>query len=185
MSKNRIVVLAAALTLTGIGGFAAPAKISISVDQPGHKIAPTLWGIFFEDINLSADGGLYPELVRNRSFEDADTPESWRFTSVSGNNAAKLASSARDGKSGDIIVKIVNTAATATESEIEFSGAGKLAAEATAVVLTSDKPTDENSLAQPEKVSPKSETWTVAGKGVTHVFPANSFTVLRIHAQTN
>jgi hypothetical protein len=54
---------------------AQPAKITVAVDQPGHKISPTLWGIFFEDINLSADGGLYPELVRNRSFEDSDTPE--------------------------------------------------------------------------------------------------------------
>jgi len=56
---------------------AAPAKLTVQVDQPGHKIAPTLWGIFFEDINLSADGGLYPELVRNRSFEDSEKPEHW------------------------------------------------------------------------------------------------------------
>jgi alpha-L-arabinofuranosidase len=69
-------VLAAALTMN-----AQPAKISVAVDQPGHAISPTLWGIFFEDINLSADGGIYPELVRNRSFEDAATPENWKFTS--------------------------------------------------------------------------------------------------------
>ncbi|MFO1514345.1 MAG: alpha-L-arabinofuranosidase C-terminal domain-containing protein [Verrucomicrobiota bacterium] len=56
------------------------ATIDIQVDKPGHKIAPTLWGIFFEDINLSADGGIYPELVRNRSFEDADKPENWKLT---------------------------------------------------------------------------------------------------------
>ena len=49
------------------------AKITVEVKQPGHMISPLLFGIFFEDINLSADGGIYPELVRNRSFEDADT----------------------------------------------------------------------------------------------------------------
>jgi alpha-L-arabinofuranosidase len=59
---------------------AQPAKISVAVDQPGHKISPTLWGIFFEDINLSADGGIYPELVRNRSFEDTNTPADWTIT---------------------------------------------------------------------------------------------------------
>jgi hypothetical protein len=59
---------------------AQPAKISVAVDQPGHKISPMLWGIFFEDINLSADGGIYPELVRNRSFEDSDQPENWDLT---------------------------------------------------------------------------------------------------------
>ncbi len=61
---------------------AQPARITVDAAQPGHAIAPTLWGIFFEDINMSTDGGIYPELVRNRSFEDADTPENWKFASV-------------------------------------------------------------------------------------------------------
>src|SRR5674476_1298706 len=73
---------AAAVLATAISTNAQPAKISVAVDQPGHKISPTLWGIFFEDINLSADGGIYPELVRNLSFEDADTPENWKFASI-------------------------------------------------------------------------------------------------------
>jgi len=33
------------------------------------EIQPTMWGVFFEDINLGADGGIYAELVKNRSFE--------------------------------------------------------------------------------------------------------------------
>jgi len=37
--------------------------------QRGKKISPDLFGLFFEDINYSADGGLYAELVQNRSFE--------------------------------------------------------------------------------------------------------------------
>ena len=45
----------------------------ISVDLRRTKnISPLLWGIFFEDINYSADGGLYAELVRNRDFEFND-----------------------------------------------------------------------------------------------------------------
>ena len=35
----------------------------------GKKISPDLFGLFFEDINYAADGGLYAELVQNRSFE--------------------------------------------------------------------------------------------------------------------
>jgi len=61
---------------------AQPAKITVDVAHPSHAIPPTLWGIFFEDINMSTDGGIYPELVRNRSFEDADTPENWRFANI-------------------------------------------------------------------------------------------------------
>jgi alpha-L-arabinofuranosidase len=66
------------------------AKITVDVNKPGHKIAPTLFGIFFEDINLSADGGIYPELVRNRSFEDSDTLQYWKFVSIGGNSAASI-----------------------------------------------------------------------------------------------
>ena len=68
------LLFAAAVTVS-----AEPAKITIDASKPGHQVSPTLWGIFFEDINLSADGGIYPELVRNRSFEDADKPESWKL----------------------------------------------------------------------------------------------------------
>jgi len=70
----------ASVLLSLISTNAQPATISVAVDRPGHTIAPTLWGIFFEDINLSADGGLYPELVRNRSFEDSDKPSDWKIT---------------------------------------------------------------------------------------------------------
>jgi alpha-L-arabinofuranosidase len=58
---------------------ATAATVDVQVDQPGHRVPPTLWGIFFEDINLSADGGIYPELVRNRSFNESDNPDYWRL----------------------------------------------------------------------------------------------------------
>jgi alpha-L-arabinofuranosidase len=59
----------------------ATASITVEADKLGHAISPTLYGIFFEDINCSADGGLYAELVRNRSFEDAATAEHWSVVS--------------------------------------------------------------------------------------------------------
>lgn len=43
--------------------------VSVHLDRPGKPISPDLVGIFFEDINYAADGGLYAELVQNRSFE--------------------------------------------------------------------------------------------------------------------
>ncbi len=51
--------------------------IQIEVDKPTTKIQPTMWGIFFEDINFAADGGLYAELVKNRSFEFAKPQMGW------------------------------------------------------------------------------------------------------------
>lgn len=68
----------------------AEAKITVDVNKPGHTISPTLFGIFFEDINLSADGGIYPELVRNRSFEDADTLQNWKFFSADNKSTASI-----------------------------------------------------------------------------------------------
>ena len=43
--------------------------ITVYADKPGSSIQPTMWGIFFEDINFAADGGIYAEMVKNRSFE--------------------------------------------------------------------------------------------------------------------
>jgi alpha-L-arabinofuranosidase len=48
---------------------AADTSVRISVDASGKAISPDLFGIFFEDLNYAADGGLYPERVQNRSFE--------------------------------------------------------------------------------------------------------------------
>jgi len=79
---------AAAVLGSAISINAQPAKITVDAAHPGHPIPTTLWGIFFEDINMSSDGGIYPELVRNRSFEDADTLENWKFATVGGSKSA-------------------------------------------------------------------------------------------------
>src|SRR5215210_6436416 len=52
--------------------------ITVQVDKPGAAISPTLFGLFFEDINFGADGGLYPERVKNRSFEFPDPLMGWK-----------------------------------------------------------------------------------------------------------
>lgn len=44
-------------------------QFDINTSKLGAPIQPTMYGIFFEDINYAADGGLYGELVKNRSFE--------------------------------------------------------------------------------------------------------------------
>lgn len=52
--------------------FCAAAQVNemkLDVRRPGAEIASTMYGIFIEDINFAADGGLYAELIKNRSFE--------------------------------------------------------------------------------------------------------------------
>jgi len=71
---------------------ATSAKITVDAAQPGLAVSPYLYGIFLEDINLSADGGLYAELVRNRSFEDSERPEHW---ASSGDSSAEVSTDRR------------------------------------------------------------------------------------------
>lgn len=52
--------------------------VTVQIDRPGAAISPSLFGLFFEDINFGADGGLYPERVKNRSFEFPDPMMGWK-----------------------------------------------------------------------------------------------------------
>jgi alpha-L-arabinofuranosidase len=91
MNQKKIFISRLILLFLVLGNTVqAQTKITVDVNKPGHAISPTLFGIFFEDINLSADGGLYPEMVRNRSFEDADTLQNWKFISSNSKSLAKI-----------------------------------------------------------------------------------------------
>ncbi len=56
----------------------AQVDIQVNLSRKGIEISPTLYGIFYEDINFASDGGLYAELIRNRSMEyNKEKPEHW------------------------------------------------------------------------------------------------------------
>lgn len=74
--KNRNLLIAiAAFCLLFSEKLAAQSASTLVVkaNESIAEIQPTMWGLFFEDINMGADGGIYAELVKNRSFE-FDTP---------------------------------------------------------------------------------------------------------------
>ncbi|MFC6103315.1 alpha-L-arabinofuranosidase C-terminal domain-containing protein [Olivibacter domesticus] len=76
MKRNVLVALIVAFTLS----LNAQVKktFSIQADKPTAKVSPNMWGVFFEDINLGADGGIYAELIKNRSFEFAQPLMGWK-----------------------------------------------------------------------------------------------------------
>src|SRR5665647_1449133 len=74
MKTKRLLIIFAILPLCA---FAQQSRLTLNLNNKGIAISPTHYGLFFEDINHAADGGLYAELIRNRSFEDAATPENW------------------------------------------------------------------------------------------------------------
>jgi alpha-L-arabinofuranosidase len=58
--------------------------LNIAADQPLHEVSPNLYGVFFEDINYAGDGGLYGELLQNRSFEFGTPLFSWTTVTQGG-----------------------------------------------------------------------------------------------------
>src|SRR5262245_32329220 len=88
MSRSRVLVavlVAGTLFTAPAAGHAAVQDYTITVDVNAHgaDISDTMYGVFFEDINRAADGGLYAELVQNRSFE-YDTADNAAFTPLTG-----------------------------------------------------------------------------------------------------
>ena len=78
MTRNRLILLASALLL-GLAASAQTHRMDIDLKKVGAPVQPTMYGIFFEDINYAADGGLYAELVKNRSFEFPNDPlQGWK-----------------------------------------------------------------------------------------------------------
>ena len=61
-----------------IAAAAQTSTLDIDLKKPGAPVPETMYGIFFEDINFAADGGLYAELVKNRSFEFPDALQGWK-----------------------------------------------------------------------------------------------------------
>jgi alpha-L-arabinofuranosidase len=73
MSATRVVRfgLFAVLCSLSVGAVADtdPITFQVNVSDAGKPISPELMGVFFEDLNHAGDGGLYAELIQNRSFE--------------------------------------------------------------------------------------------------------------------
>jgi alpha-N-arabinofuranosidase len=79
----------------------------------------------------------------------------------------------------EVIVKVVNAAFAPQKVELKLAGAKDIEPQATRIVLTSENSDDENSLDQPLKVAPITETFAGAGTNNSLALPANSVTVLR------
>jgi alpha-N-arabinofuranosidase len=81
MITNKIAIIIFSLAVSfSLNLFAQkPQPIIVDADNPKAEINPTMWGIFFEDINFAADGGIYAELVKNRSFEFYRPRTGWKI----------------------------------------------------------------------------------------------------------
>ena len=78
MKMLKSLIFASVFILLASTRSQAQVVVNVDASHPGAQVSPRLYGIFFEEINHAGDGGLYAELVQNRSFEDdAERPVHW------------------------------------------------------------------------------------------------------------
>ena len=67
--KKYLLIFVLACFSTSIFAQQQNYELVVNVNKVGAKVQPYMYGLFFEDINFGADGGLYAELIKNRSFD--------------------------------------------------------------------------------------------------------------------
>ncbi|MCM3634243.1 DUF1080 domain-containing protein [Paenibacillus camelliae] len=97
-------------------------EINVDADRPQHEISPTMFGLFYEDINYAADGGLYGELIHNRSFEFNTPFYGWVLEEFGGGKGTIQASS--DMPLNDKNHKYIEVTATEAGDGVGISNAG-------------------------------------------------------------
>lgn len=75
--KFAVSLLGITLGMCSCGDVEPKEELVINLQEKGATVSPTMYGIFFEEINHAGDGGLYAELVKNRSFEELEMPEGY------------------------------------------------------------------------------------------------------------
>jgi alpha-N-arabinofuranosidase len=114
-----------------------------------------------QDIRGYLDG----KLILNQKYPAAKT-----LFAVAGLNKTK----------DEVILKVVNAAPIAQETDIHLAGVNNVQPLGTAIVLTADESAAENTLDNPTKVAPITQQFQNAGKDFSHSFPASSVSVLRL-----
>ncbi|MET8771947.1 alpha-L-arabinofuranosidase C-terminal domain-containing protein [Streptomyces sp. NPDC004658] len=136
--------------------------ITVDPSATGPTIDKTMYGVFFEDINRAADGGLRAELVQNPRRQAGRAVPPGRH---------------RDAKTGELIVKVVNAQPAAARTVVDLGGAAVAPkAKATTLAAAPDAVNTETSTA----VAPRTSTVTGVAGRFTYTFPANSVTFPRI-----
>jgi alpha-N-arabinofuranosidase len=137
--------------------------------------------IWFDNLNVYGSVNYYVQkLFSLNSGTNQLTPKVEDVPSLDGKKKALNVSSTLDKNTSEVILKAVNVTNELVEAVINLQGAKKVGPDMTAILLSSEKLTDENSLAEPQKIYPKTTTETINGAQSSYAFEPYSLTVLRI-----
>ena len=125
MSNRAVAVAILTLSLSPITALAQAPSLTIQVDKPTAKVSPTLYGLMTEEINYSYDGGVYPELVRDRVLSRAwDALRLWPVV-ARGDSIVNVSADENDGPSAAISRSLrvtVTKASAASPAGVENGG---------------------------------------------------------------
>lgn len=122
-----------------------------------------------------------PNYYVQKLFANNPGDETLPFQLDAGGAEKFHASVTRDSQAGELILKIVNGGPSSVTAQLSLAGSTlPKVSEMKVITLAGASPGDENSFAEPEKISPKTSSVAVSGPEFSHVVPAYSLTVLRI-----
>ena len=102
------------LTLWFLNGLSATGwsqiKLQVKPNEITSDISPQMWGIFFEDINFAADGGLYAELIKNGSFQFPIALSGWRLNKPKADDQWLIINQQKRSSTNSRIARIVKAA---------------------------------------------------------------------------
>jgi len=128
MKRNLISLLTGFLFVCQFTGQAQPKSLVINTKTTLALIQPTMWGLFFEDINFAADGGIYAELVKNRSFEFYKPMMGWKESEEEYTGQIQIINSQNENNPRFLRLEIVQGKDLSLENE-GFRGMGVVADE--------------------------------------------------------
>jgi len=143
-------------------------EIGVTAESIEAGIEPDRW----YDVRIEIHGNSVKGYLNGKLLQEVSDTRA--------NVSSLCASASRDDKSGDIILKVVNASTGPVNTQIALEGATNLTGKGEAIVLASAGPLDENTLEEPNKVSPRTETVKISGATLTRSFPGNSLTVIRL-----
>ncbi|MEP6755822.1 MAG: alpha-L-arabinofuranosidase C-terminal domain-containing protein [Chthonomonadales bacterium] len=97
-----------------------PIDITVRTKESGPRVPASLYGVFFEEINHSGDGGIYAELIRNRDFEEGDSAAGW--TSISAGGATATFTLTRENPLNNVSTRSVKLTTTGRTAGISNEG---------------------------------------------------------------
>jgi alpha-L-arabinofuranosidase len=147
-------------------------EIGVTAESMIAGIEPDRW----YDVKIEIRGNAVKGYLDGKLIQEV--------SDIRANVKSLCASAARDDKSGDIILKIVNASNAPVQTKIDLQGTVNFTGSGNATILTSASPLDENTLEEPTRVSPKTEMVKVSGTTLKRSFPGNSLTIIRLATKT-